>query len=1520
MKVFAKTNLRIALLFVFSVVLSGGVYATDYYGELPSCISNFKYDDYSIFVGKKHVKFTWTVTNASEAAKYKLYYYVADERTLYDGSNDKGNDSWSQLRMYCYGTRYHWNYGGKHYYKRFSHIDQGPWAKSGLSYSGLLGDNPDRYALDPTSDGTTTTAIGTVTSMNPLLVGRSIKWDDPTTFANGEAVVKKVDLTAGGIDFGEINGKSLCVFFMIHNTETGDNYYGPDKQTNSTDAGKRHFSYSILPWNGCWMSVNLCVPMPIKVSWSSTEDDEYTEVPCGTDVEFPGDDVWVKLEPNTAFTLGDGVSGSEDIWYNTSSLLPVRVNHNGDGQNIDNYDEYYIESKLYSGPIHLERNTVLRYSLWNGDNLKYGQVHTSGFATMGKNSDFDEASAYSMLEDTISFTYPAYSVYPIYTNLRKHYMWGNTFVKKSTETIDLTFTKSVPYSSWVEYLTGRYGLGSGTYTYQTYVPDRDLLIPSSLEGILDFFIILYGKSEEITGQEKGQHEYGPLASPYMSRVNWVPKGMPVIVRYRNYSKANPMETPAEAATNMASLKRQLTGESLGTENEKLPGYFLNEDLISKYSTFGNNQNLKEEFYLNTFGRSFKNMNRHSLGDITENIGLNEPYYDPIKGEAVYFKYPQKTDSEGNPLYQSYTKNDKNGNPGYQLLDDDGKPLYEVLTDDGEKLYFYGITDVPGLSDLEGNPYQITDENGKRLWMLADENNEFKRYVVDGDGKRLYHYKDGNGNKVYYKYVDNDRIYQAVDDEGKALYYKVNTSGEKLYYEYYTEEGSSEKKHLYLVTDNDGNANVYQKVNANNERLYYAYDENGNPQYQKLNENNEPLYYKPFYVGSWVKAVKVVNAAGDINYEMPESAYDPSGAQSGTNKEYIPITESELGDISGYPPYETIPLWPFPAGENDRKGDALTTTTPNTHPVIDDSSTSGYLAYTTEQMDGTSVRPYATTTTEGEWVATITADDAEYSEYVANNTLLPVETTDVTAYPILQTSMPSDYPLVGASDAVSISSYTVDTTDPYLIGEWHYMPTDYASLYQVSIPVTITSDDPSFDFYWQNSRIAVYATDDASLGYPPYCGRIGYDEHGVNLDAGPQNEQTSENNPVLISTPSLEGYRVEPAVWDPNANLYYNEANKGDLLNNDYPVYDYDNGPLQRTWATDGFIDINDFDNPLVSDYASNMDPQTFKVYDGTTDRAYWFPQYHCYHLSSLDHRDEGNFHNALCNVTVPTSVLDLEENEKYAVFGLSIDHTNEWVGANVERSSGDTHTDYHGDGGTSGKRSSERLQEGGVETNDDIGLHLAAFTKKYSEVLTDSARQAPILDDWLIYAGDNEASIYQYPYNNIDDGDLCIFDFKPFPFYYGFFLRDHTIESVAGEYSNDGYDFRKSLASAAWRRVNPYSSNKIQPGKVFLLYDWNMASFSIWYDETAAHEREVNANTAKMEIISGTTLSPVYSFPWSAFESTGIKSSTTNDIGGEKDGSVYDLQGRKVTTVGTQSTNHLPKGVYIRDGKKFVVK
>lgn len=1510
MKIFTKFLMLIALLFV----QLGGVKAEDHYGVFPTCIDNFQYEDYSIFVGKKHVKFTWEVKNAAEAANYKIYYYIADERTLYNGTNDKGNDSWSQLRMYSYGTKYDWTYEGNTYTKRFTHIDQGPWAKDGREYNSMLGDYPKKHALDPGENDTPTTGIGTVTSMNPLLVGRSIKWDDPTEFANGEKVVKTCRLDAGELDLGETD-KSLCVFFIIKNMVTEECYYGPDKQTNSETAGTRHFSYSILPWNGCWMSVNLCVPMPIKVSWSSTEDGDYTEVACGTDVKFPGNDVWVKLELDTSFPLAD-VSASDDIWYNLSSLLPVRYEAKGDGET---YNESYIVSKKYDGPIHLDHNTVLRYAIYNGDDLKYGQVHTSGFATMGEESDFHESSAYDLLNDKISLTLPSYEIYPIYNDLRKHYMWSNTFVQEDTKTIEISFDRGVPYSSWVEYLTGRYGLGSGAYTYQSYVPKQDLLIPSSLEGILDFFIILFGKSQEITGQNEMEHEEGTGSSAYMSRVNWVPRGMPVIVRYRNYSAANSLETPDEAKTNEANLIRQLEGENLkdnDPDNDILPAYFWDEDFTTENGTdffdriwIDNSSNsemvgMSNEYYTYLY-ESFKN---GYSDDVTEDVALDVPYYDPLTGNTITLKYPQKKDGQGNLLYDKYTNTDAEG---YQLLDSNDKPLYEVLTKDNEKLYFY-YGDYTGINQLSGNPYQVTDENGKRLWMLADENGTFNNYVQNSNNEFLYHYKDASGNRMYQKHDGTNLVYQDVDNENR-LFHMLNDEGEKLYYEYYTV--GEDKNHFYLVTDESDNQ-LYQTVNSDGDRLYYQYDAEGNPVYQKCNANGEPLYYKCLPSnGGWERRVFVYGYIEEtlaLATEMNESQISTLSGFPGTlDIQYIEKTKNELKDDSATKdqPLEGNEV---PASESDTYKTLMTTTTPNAHPVIDESGESGVVAYTTAQYDENSVeRTAATTTTQNEWLITITPDNAEYVEYANNNTLYPVETTTATAYPVLQTE-DNGYPYVGTENAAPYLTFHVDASDPYVIGDGSSLPAEYIG-YHADIPVTITEDDHNFKAYWDNCRIAVYATDDASAGYPPYCGRLS--------DIGPQNEQPSEYSPVLITASSLKGYIVKPAVWDEetanNDPDYTTNYKKGDALNTiegEYPVYDYDNGPVRRKWTTRGFIDIKDFPDNRVADYADNMEAQKFTVYDGKSEYAHWFDDGHCYHLSSLDQLDEGNFHNALTCVTEPTAVSEIEsQNDGKYVYGLSVDHKNEWVAANMERtSSGESQTFistyYHQYNNVFGKYPNQRLKDGGVESNDDIGLQLTAFTNKYSKLLTDSAWQTPILDGWLVYAGDEESNMpvigdYLYPE----------FMSKPYPFYYGFFMRDNAVNTEYEYLGGTGPDIRNGHACAAWRRVNPSTNQLIQPGKVFLLYDINNGWFSgRWYDQW------ISNSSARMGILGGTTLSPTQSEPWSNFEATSIKEHTTSDV--ITNGAVYDLQGRMVMENGASGMERLPKGVYIKDGKKFVVK
>lgn len=1883
MKIFTKFLMLIALLFV----QLGGVKAEDHYGVFPTCIDNFQYEDYSIFVGKKHVKFTWEVKNAAEAANYKIYYYIADERTLYNGTNDKGNDSWSQLRMYSYGTKYDWN----SLVKRFTHIDQGPWAKDGYVYNTMLDASPSLGALDPDvlgkdASGNSKGLIATVTSMNPLLVGRSIKWDDPTTFANGKKVVNIAELKDGELDFGEIDGKSLCVFFIIKNTETGECYYGPDKQTNSETAGTRHFSYSILPWNGCWMSVNLCVPMPIKVSWSSTEDGDYTEVACGTDVKFPGNDVWVKLELDTSFPLAD-VSASDEIWYNCSSLLPIKTQHNNAGDDIDPYTEYYIESKKYEGPIHLERNTVLRYAIYNGNSLKYGQSTASGFDNLNK-AIFNDKAAYSSFSDIISLSNPSYDIQPIYTNLRNNYMWSNTFVMGSTETIDLTFTRSIPNSTWVEYLTGRYGLGSGTYTYQTYVSDRPLLIPSSLEGIVDFFIILSDNQSQVAPVDEysgtiadGSNDDwsvngGGGTEPYLSRINWVPADMPVIVRYRNYSAANKFEEPAAAATNKANMEVQLTGENIGSDNERLPIYFLNKDNDNDQSAF--NIDASQGWLFNfQNGYSFKTVTA-GKENFLEYYKLENEYDDPVYNTTVRVLYPQKTEG-GQPLYYKYDESGNISGPLYQKINDNGENLYQVVNENNEKLYFYW--------DDNGNipSYQRTDENGKRLWEVLDENSLRTLYSVlnQSDGSPLYYYKDNSGNKVFHQVdTDNKPVYYVKDNNGNTLYHELNDEGNKLYYEYYTEDGSTEKKHFYRVTDESDNQ-LYQTVNSDGDRLYYQYDAEGNPVYQKCNANGEPLYYQRRYEGEWVKACYVTGTPpiGDpytidnISESTADGIISAWEAQGFTDieKHYVEVTEEEL---STGPLTPTPPTWPVPTTEETNY--QITTTTPNAHPVINENGTSTVLAVTTEQsvdsydnyfklnssgkrlyqktnesgeplyqavdendnplyyayykdednnnqpfyfeqnetgdelyqkvdyegkrlyyvvdedgnklyqradeegnplyyvkalactmsserdydwmrysngpneeygqtywssvynvsakVDGSEVgyisedyyvagysfaphpivdckldkiksaweaqgevtdfkaepvmKPlnqiytyfgpnnqqiidgpygtalwgakyfydtpskaqslvdrekkyfgpfyanygywnvilgggetpddyfrnpipdfpiervpaddehpkcyqmtstpnaypvtvlentgyrayttadtgvpaqstevnsyivevttptsvilettdptnyplrttepnnypdystihttakelsYATTIVENDWPLTIISDDTRYAEYQNNGTLYELQTTEVNDYPILS-SDDTGIPFLGEAGAAAYEGYTIDINEPYYLTEEDNVQYPYSVNYYIATDHPRTVNEDEFQNYTEEERayLKAYTTTDSS--YPPYCGRYGYDEDQNYVgDTDLQGNYPDTNYPVTTTETELYNYTLDPVVYNENYDYNYDDKGnetykyRGDPLyttddSSGWPAYDYDQDPVTKhAWAVttgNDFVDIGQFEDNGTTDFKANMEPQTFKVYDGTSDRVYWFPKYNVYHLSSLEHRDEGNFYNVLHCLTNEETVSEVETKYGGNVYGLSHDHTNTWVGANQDRN---TYRSLY-----------RSWKESGVEANTDIGLHLAAFSKKYSYNLTNDENAAPILDDWLIYAPmDRAVNFSEYQANDMYY-DFGYFDTPTiFPFYYGFFMHDVDPSFDGENWAGSGWDARTGLACAAWKRVSNTSTNKIQPGKAFLVWNLEKSTFGQPSTDTGRDESE------KMSMVTGTTLSAKSSLPWKDIDPTSITSHTTTEI---SNGAVYDLQGRRVADSEYAIPSNLQRGIYIVNGKKMVVK
>lgn len=680
----------VALLISFNVEVN----AADYYGQLPSCISNFQYPEYDHFVGSKNLTFTWTPNGAT--ANDKLYYYVADEEDA----------SWVTLYQYWY------RYTNSDDYQ-FAHVDLGPWSKTGHEYS---------------EENTDDNGIAKLKCYNPILCGRSVKWDDQTT-----GRIQSVSLTAGELDFGTIS-KSKCVFFMFRDKD-GNNYYGPDKQTNSEMAAKRHYTYSTLPWNGCWMSVNLNIPMPVKVSISSSQDGDYTEVAAGSDVSFT-DNVWVKLELNNDFlkvlkSSNISSSGSYGIRYTTNSLQVYNYNQSTPDYVDHGGRAFYYD---YNSPFQISKNTVLRYAVTSDDDgihsfstLAGAQEPVANFETMmGTGFIYDintemrsyEEGRYSdseISDDDMPrlFDLP---VPPIEAPLRANYLWGNTFIKSGTATKTLSFSNPIPYSSWSEYLTGRYGLGSGAYTYQTWVADDDYLIPMSLEGILDVFIV--NRSDLI-------NDAGNYNGTFLSRINWVPKGMPVVVRYRNRS-INPA-TEAQTAVIDAAYNSSGTLASILAQMQN--GY---------YDDFG---------YFDTSG-----------GEVYDNNQVLD-----ANGKNIQIYYDDADEPVGAPSQGSYdhteTYYDSSHNPVTLYFDSNGEQVrpqktysYEdLINQNSQSVRAYYDVDTSGSIGADYFPgYSSTesiysDDLGDNLTVYYDaQGNSMK---PNGD----YYYSNASYEDAYKKY-------------------------------------------------------------------------------------------------------------------------------------------------------------------------------------------------------------------------------------------------------------------------------------------------------------------------------------------------------------------------------------------------------------------------------------------------------------------------------------------------------------------------------------------------------------------------------------------------------------------------------------------------------------------------------------------------------------------------------------------------------------------------------------------------
>ena len=760
------------------------------------------------------------MTDATAAANSYLLYYVADEN----------EPSWYKQRVYWYTKNYEFeeNQNGSMntYQRRIVHLDQGPTAKAGNQYTTFYNSDSDIELSSLSTDpAVSDMGIGWVPSMNPFLVGRSVKWDDPTSWDNdpSKPVVQRVALSAGELDLGEIS-KSKIVFFTFKDA-AGNYYAGPDKLTNSQAAADRHSTMSLLPWNECYISAHLNVPMPLKILWSSEQDGTYTEVPAGTDVVFPST-AWVKFEWNADFISAvqsyesnflSNYESDYEIYYTTTSLIPVR---NVDRSNIADGDTYTTDRlaaiKYEGTPIEISANTVLRFAIFaknsttmylgqddHGGNINdvlttpeeaYNTLANEGNQLMKKyeemryynNNDADYDNSVGIYGDYENVVKKLGTIPPIQTFLRNNYLWGITFIKEASvsKRVAKTFSRPIPYLSWSENIGGRYGLGAGTYSYETWVSDGDYLVPSSLEGICDFFIVSQ------TNWESGEYEVNPSSSVeaktkiYLSRINWIPKNMPVIVRYRNYSTPKPLP---------ASVQTAINSNNASAEAELENGlYFHGNCNDYDYSPAHYDSNVLKAVFSGDY-------DANSSTGISESVPYSSTYEDPRTWQySLYNNYDGSvyenengsgkkwatplTDAQGHWQYVYMTYENGNYSQMYKA--------YENYNGTETPLYYVWDTtnDCPALQKMDDgyNPlFYKTDYQGNALYQAYDEEN-----------RPLYHFNDDDAGLVYYA-VDsnNEKQWQKVDENNKRLYYGVMESNN---------DGSSFEAWMVTGTDPGGN--------------------------------------------------------------------------------------------------------------------------------------------------------------------------------------------------------------------------------------------------------------------------------------------------------------------------------------------------------------------------------------------------------------------------------------------------------------------------------------------------------------------------------------------------------------------------------------------------------------------------------------------------------------------------------------------------------------------------------------------
>lgn len=1023
MKNYVKALLLTTVLFGVNIV--GGVKAENPLGTYPACITNLKYDDYSLFVNSKHVKITWTVTDATAAANSYLLYYVADEN----------EPSWYKQRVYWYTKNYEFeeNQNGSMntYQRRIVHLDQGPTAKAGNQYTTFYNSDSELSSLS-TDPAVSDMGIGWVPSMNPFLVGRSVKWDDPTSWDDdpSKPVVQRVALSAGELDLGEIS-KSKIVFFTFKDA-AGNYYAGPDKLTNSQAAADRHSTMSLLPWNECYISAHLNVPMPLKILWSSEEGGTPTEVPAGTDVVFPST-AWVKFEWNADFISAvqsydsnflSNYESDYEIYYTTTSLIPVR---NADRSNIaagDTYTTDRLAAIKYEGtPIEISANTVLRFAIFpkNSTTMYLGQddhggnindvlttpdqadntLNNEGNQLMKKyeesrysnNSDADYYNSVGIYGDYDNAVAKLGTIPPIQTFLRNNYLWGITFIKEASvsKRVAKTFSRPIPYMSWSENIGGRYGLGAGTYSYETWVSDGDYLVPSSLEGICDFFIVSQ------TNWSGGEYEINPFSSAeaktkiYLSRINWIPKGMPVIVRYRNYSTPNPLPASVQTAINSnnaaaeAELENGLYFHGNCNDDDYSPAHYDSNVLKAVFSgdyDTNSSTGISESVPYTPDGsdpRTWQySLYNNNDGSVYENEnGSGKKWATPLTDTQGHRQYVYMTYENGDyyQMYKAYENYNGTETPLYYVWDTTNDCPALQKTADGYTPLFYK-------TDYQGNAlYQALDNDNNPLYQVYDDNvSNLVYYAVDSNNDKQWQEVDGSGNRLYYYHYHNVsgadyREYQQVDSNGNPLYCVMlgpNMEGYYVTFEYDGESHSAGPMSLSVANsqvatwENDSHYSNISVVQAT------TTTDNGYPLY---GETVTDYPHTSIYGESNDPVITAVNT-GYYAYTTDKNAYPvttttendyPLGTTTVTAKRLTTTyySNDEYANETGYVLTRNEPVIDtdntYDGSSN--KTNCAYTITDNGHPVTTTSSSSSYGWYTPYTVNASIsfvISPYITT--------------------------------------------------------------------------------------------------------------------------------------------------------------------------------------------------------------------------------------------------------------------------------------------------------------------------------------------------------------------------------------------------------------------------------------------------------------------------------------------------------------------------------------------------------------------------------